>query len=254
MLLWSGDYGLDWFNTWVLTNEQQKDLKEYWTRFEDHVKVQANHIFKRYYLRGLKQNNRPLSSHFRSKITHTEFWLPIWLTWPAHAWHTSFWHWLRRGKTKMHYLWQWFNLCKGKRNCSNRWGYPDVVKSNERHYNRKARRERSRCNKSKVNRPGNQSYQKYTGGRGNKRHDNPRQCYRFGDTPRTKGRQYPAIGVECFNWNKRGHLSKVYKSKTRSDVMTLWKKQPDDITSECSSYDKVFLEALELKPKTAPVP
>ena len=27
--------------------------------------------------------------------------------------------------------------------------------------------------------------------------------------------------------------------------MTLKKEQPDDVTSECSSYDKVFLETLE---------
>ena len=61
-ILWSGDYGLDLFNTWALTDEQQKDLKEYWTRFEDHVKPQSNHILNRYYRRGLKQNNRPLAT------------------------------------------------------------------------------------------------------------------------------------------------------------------------------------------------
>ena len=95
---------------------------------------------------------------------------------------------------------------------------------------------------SKGNGPGNQSYHKYTSGRGSKRHDNnPRQCHRCGDTSHTKGEQCPAIGIECFNCHKRGHFSKVCKSKTRSDVMTLKKEQPDDITSECSSYDKVFL-------------
>ena len=62
MLLWSGDHGLDLFNTWALTTDQQKDLNEYWTRFEDHVKPQANHILNRYYLRSLKQNNRPLDA------------------------------------------------------------------------------------------------------------------------------------------------------------------------------------------------
>ena len=39
VLLWSGDYGLDLFNTWALTDEQQKNLEEYWTRFEYHVKT-----------------------------------------------------------------------------------------------------------------------------------------------------------------------------------------------------------------------
>lgn len=42
MLLWSGDHGLDLFNTQAPTNKQQKDLKEYRTRFKDHVKPQAN--------------------------------------------------------------------------------------------------------------------------------------------------------------------------------------------------------------------
>ena len=90
----------------------------------------------------------------------------------------------------------------------------------------------------------NQSHQKYTNGRGNKRH-NPKQCYRCGDTPHTKGQQYQVIGVECFNCGKRGHFSKVGRPKTSSDVMTLRKKQPDVVTSEYSSYGKVFLGTLE---------
>lgn len=63
VLLWLGDYGLDLFNTWALTNDQQKHLKEsWWDSGEDHVKPQANHILNRYYLRGLKPNNRPLAN------------------------------------------------------------------------------------------------------------------------------------------------------------------------------------------------
>lgn len=60
LLLWTGDYGLDLFNTWNLSEEQQKYLHEYWTRLEEHVKPQSNYILNRFYLRSLKQNNRPL--------------------------------------------------------------------------------------------------------------------------------------------------------------------------------------------------
>ena len=60
LLLWTGDYGLDLFNTWNLSEEQQKHLHEYWTRLEEHVKPQSNYILNRFYLRSLKQNNRPL--------------------------------------------------------------------------------------------------------------------------------------------------------------------------------------------------
>ena len=61
LLLWSGDHGLDLFNTWTdLTADEKKDIEEYWKRFEEHVKPQANHILSRFNLRNLRQNNRPL--------------------------------------------------------------------------------------------------------------------------------------------------------------------------------------------------
>jgi len=47
---------------WALTDEQQKVLKECWTRFKEHIKLQANHILNRYYLQGLKQDNHPLAT------------------------------------------------------------------------------------------------------------------------------------------------------------------------------------------------
>ncbi|EDO26620.1 predicted protein, partial [Nematostella vectensis] len=60
LLFWTGDYGLDLFNTWNLSTEQANKLAEYWKRFEEHVKPQSNHLLNRFYLRSLKQNNRPL--------------------------------------------------------------------------------------------------------------------------------------------------------------------------------------------------
>ena len=55
-----GDHGLDLYNTWNLSEEPQKSLEEYWKRLEEHVKPQSNYILNRFYLRSLKQNNRPL--------------------------------------------------------------------------------------------------------------------------------------------------------------------------------------------------
>ncbi|CAB4038452.1 Retrovirus-related Pol poly from transposon [Paramuricea clavata] len=47
-------------NTWHLSEADQDKLDEYWKRFEQHVKPQSNHLLNRFYLRNLKQNNRPL--------------------------------------------------------------------------------------------------------------------------------------------------------------------------------------------------
>ena len=69
-----------------------------------------------------------------------------------------------------------------------------------------------------------------------------KQCYRCGDSFHAKGQQCPASGAECYNCNKRGHFSKVCTSKTKNDVM---KDQPNGATSECPSYDRVFLGTLE---------
>ena len=44
LLLWAGDHGLDLYNTWNLSEEQQKSLEEYWKRLEEHVKPQSNYI------------------------------------------------------------------------------------------------------------------------------------------------------------------------------------------------------------------
>ena len=60
LLLWTGDYGLDLYNTWNLNADQTKDINEYWQRFEEHVKPQSNHLLNRFYLRALNQNSRPL--------------------------------------------------------------------------------------------------------------------------------------------------------------------------------------------------
>ena len=58
--LWTGDYALDLYNTWNLTEEEQKSLAEHWKRLEEPVKPQSNYILTRFYLRSLKQSNRPL--------------------------------------------------------------------------------------------------------------------------------------------------------------------------------------------------
>ena len=58
--MWTGDYGLDLYNTWTdLTTEDKKNIDEHWKRFEKHLKPQANHILNRFNLQNLRQNNRP---------------------------------------------------------------------------------------------------------------------------------------------------------------------------------------------------
>ena len=80
----------------------------------------------------------------------------------------------------------------------------------------------------------------------------PKQCYRCGDNFHAKGQQCPATGAECYDCNKRGHFGKVCKSKTKKDAMTLQTDHSDGATSECPSYDRVFLGTLEAE-QSAPL-
>ena len=58
LLCYSGDRGLELFNSWTLTAAEQKKLLHYWQNFETYVKPQANQIMARYKLYCLKQNSQ----------------------------------------------------------------------------------------------------------------------------------------------------------------------------------------------------
>ena len=57
----------------------------------------------------------------------------------------------------------------------------------------------------------------------------------------------PKVNIaQPLEYNASTAINGVISAKlTRPDVMTLKKEQPDDLTSECSSYEKVFLGTLE---------
>ena len=54
-LYWSGDRGLELFNSWCLTTDDEKHLASYWTGFENAVKPQSNELMSAWDLHGLKQ-------------------------------------------------------------------------------------------------------------------------------------------------------------------------------------------------------
>ena len=58
LLCYSGDPGLELFNSWTLTTAEQKKLSNYWQNFETYVKPQANQIMAQYKLYCLKQNSQ----------------------------------------------------------------------------------------------------------------------------------------------------------------------------------------------------
>ena len=252
VLLWSGDHGLDLFNTWALTTDQQKDLKEYWTRFEDHVKPQANHILNRYYLRSLKQNNRPLDTFL------TEARLLIQSSGYPQELHDE----LMRDTLVFG-----TDSEEVRRKCIARGNELTFTKAKEIARTEEATQIQLKAMSdslppSQLQQPdgevnaiskGKETEDRRTRGRTTRRPENkPMQCYRCGDSFHAKGQQCPASGAECYNCNKRGHFSKVCKSKTKKDVMTLQKDRPDGATSECPSYDRVFLGTLEAE-QSAPL-
>ncbi|XP_064629350.1 uncharacterized protein K02A2.6-like [Lineus longissimus] len=59
LLIWAGDRGLDLFNSWGLTADEQKLLENYWKKFEEFVNPHANYLVHRFKLRRTIQNDRP---------------------------------------------------------------------------------------------------------------------------------------------------------------------------------------------------
>ena len=48
LLLWIGDRGRDVHATWILTNDEKKDLDLHYRKFKEHVQPKLNPIFSRY--------------------------------------------------------------------------------------------------------------------------------------------------------------------------------------------------------------
>ena len=208
VLLWSGDHGLDLFNTWALTTNQQKDLKEYWARFEDHVKPQANHILNRYYLRRMKQNNRPLDAFL------TEARLLIQSSGYPQELHDE----LMRDTLVFG-----TDSEEVRRKCIARGNELTFTKAKEIARTEEATQMQLKAMSnslppSQLQQPdgevnaiskGKETEDRRSRGRVTRWPENkPKQFYRCGDNFHAKGQQCPASGAECYNCNKRGHLAK----------------------------------------------
>ena len=55
LLIWFGDHCMDQFNSWGLSEQEKKLLKNYWTKFEEYVNPQANYLIARHKLTNLEQ-------------------------------------------------------------------------------------------------------------------------------------------------------------------------------------------------------
>jgi len=55
ILLYAGDEGLKAFNSWTLTDEERKDPKVIFDKFETHIEPSSNFRVERFYLQRYNQ-------------------------------------------------------------------------------------------------------------------------------------------------------------------------------------------------------
>ena len=60
LLYWSGEHGMELFNSWDLSEDDQKKLKNYWERFENYVKPHSNELIAAWELHNLCQGTLSL--------------------------------------------------------------------------------------------------------------------------------------------------------------------------------------------------
>ena len=60
LLYWAGERGLELYNSWGLTEAEQKVLQNYWEKFEAFVKPQSNELMAAWELHHIKQENLSL--------------------------------------------------------------------------------------------------------------------------------------------------------------------------------------------------
>ena len=60
LLYWAGEHGLELFNSWGLSADEQKKLENYWTKFENYVKPHSNELIAAWELHNLRQGTLSL--------------------------------------------------------------------------------------------------------------------------------------------------------------------------------------------------
>ena len=60
LLYWSGEHGIELFNSWGLSADDQKKLQNYWGKFENYVKPHSNELIAAWELHNLRQGTLSL--------------------------------------------------------------------------------------------------------------------------------------------------------------------------------------------------
>ena len=241
VLLWTVDYGLDLFNTWNLSSEEQNKLDEYWKRFEEHVKPQSNHILNRFYLRNLRQNGRPLDDFL------TEAKLLIQNSGYLSTLHDEL---LRDALV--------FGVDSDivRKKCIAEGNDLTLKKAREIARTDEATRlqlkamtsEADTTHVNSLHRAKGNAKPKQRGQRDNKarkQRNDKHLCNRCGNESHTGDNKCPASGVECHYCHKRGHFSKVCRKRNQVHEVQNHTAGKQENNSDLSD-DDMFLESLEV--------
>ncbi|OWF39131.1 hypothetical protein KP79_PYT25202 [Mizuhopecten yessoensis] len=68
LMIWSGEKGRNMFTTWNLTEDQKKELKYYYERFEQYVKQRSNVIYNRYKFPSKTQGENETFEQFTTQL------------------------------------------------------------------------------------------------------------------------------------------------------------------------------------------
>uniref|UniRef100_A0A0L8FJZ7 Retrotransposon gag domain-containing protein n=1 Tax=Octopus bimaculoides TaxID=37653 RepID=A0A0L8FJZ7_OCTBM len=67
-LLWTGEKGLDLFNSWDMSESDCNNPDTFLQKFERHLEPRSNHRIHRYEFQGLKQDPQETIDHFLSRL------------------------------------------------------------------------------------------------------------------------------------------------------------------------------------------
>ncbi|CAB3996122.1 Retrovirus-related Pol poly from transposon [Paramuricea clavata] len=242
VLLWVGDYGLHLYNTWNLSEADQDKLDEYWKRFEQHVKPQSNHLVNRFYLRNLKQNNRPLDEFLTEANLLTQ----------NSGYPDEIHDELMRDALV-------FGVDSDtvRKKCIAEGNELTLIKAREIARTEEATRQQLKVMTSDIsnpiqvdslqkNRRGNMNRGKtkplYDRQKGYKMKWDKPVCTRCGNTTHNKDQKCPAIKAQCFGCKKTGHYQNMCFKAIKTNCNSL--ERDDSYSNEPDIDEKIFLGTL----------
>ena len=240
LLYWAGERGLELFNSWGLSDDQEKVLKNYWDNFEAFIKPQSNELMAAWELNQTKQDNLSLEefiTKLRTLVKEANYLQE------------------QQDRFLRDYLVIGMNSDKVRKECLKIGNDLTFAKARDMaRVEESALRQLQQMSKSVEvntvkgsqagNQHGKQDISQSAKGEYHPPTGSGNMCRNCGLNSHSR-EQCPARNMQCYNCHKTGHFARACRSKKNKQVNEVGANNEQSANHAKDTHDQVFLGPIE---------